>query len=173
MLNNFVKINRTFNFRSKTNENNNKINKIVLNKFIINRSLSTNKYFDKTTKSKTKINKKIGIPISPNINFNYSNKLSKNNSHRSKSGNASTTVGTNKTKNSKISNISSSNIKPFIIFDEYKNKIEKNKNPIIQKEDDQDYIRLSDIFHLNNYQTNLNQYSKIKPKFTHYHNKKN
>ena len=165
MYNNVVKSNRRFHFRNKTTENPNKINQNLLNELILNKSLSTNRKMDYNLKPKTKINKKIGIPISPNINCIFSKKIKTKEFKRTKSESVSTSDATNKTKKSRISNISSSNVNPFIIYDEPNVKEEKGKR-IISKEGNQDYIRLNDIFHLKNYQTNLNKYSKVKPKFT-------
>ena len=165
MYNNVVKSNRRFHFRNKTTENPNKINQNLLNELILNKSLSTNRKMDYNLKPKIKINKKIGIPISPNINCIFSKKIKTKDFKRTKSESVSTSDATNKTKKSRISNTSSSNVNPFIIYDEPNVKEEKGKT-IISKEGNQDYIRLNDIFHLKNYQTNLNKYSKIKPKFT-------
>ena len=78
MKNIFFKTNSNFHIRHSTTDTSKIINPILFNNYIINKSLSSDKSNNKILKSKNKINKKIKIPISPNINFNSNNKSKKN-----------------------------------------------------------------------------------------------
>ena len=142
------------------------IKPIILNEYIINKSLSTDR--KKIPKPKIKYNKKLGIPISPLSNFDSIKPKNLKTKYiiKTKSENISTSQTSNKTKQSKKISSSSINIKPFLIYEESKNNNEKkdfkNNTGFLNE----------DIFHLRNFKTNLNKYSKIKPKITRQNNKK-
>jgi len=159
MKNIFFKTNSNFHIRHSTTDTSKIINPILFNNYIINKSLSSNKSNNKILKSKNKINKKIKIPISPNINFNSNNKSKKNSLTKT---NVSTSLDS-KTKYSKKNSILNIKIKPFLIYEEQKKEtIIKKENKLNNKINiNTNIIKPEEIFHLKNYQSNLTKYSQI------------
>ncbi len=157
MKNIFFKTNRNFHLKHSTTETSKIINTILFNNYIINKSHSSDKNNNQILKQRNLINKKIRIPISPN----FISKIKSKKSSLTKT-NASTSLDS-KIKNSKKNSITNINIKPFLIYEEQKNeKIIKKENKLKNKINlNNNIIKPEEIFHLSNYQSNLNKYSQI------------
>ena len=157
MKNIFIRTNRNFYLKHSTTATPQLINTILLNNHLINKSLSSDKKNNQLLNSQNIINKNIGMSISPN--FMSKSKSKKNSLTKT---NASTSLDS-KTKNSKKIFSTNINIKPFLIYEEQKNeKIIQKENILNNKiNSNNDIIKPEEIFHLRNYQSNLNKYSQI------------
>ena len=147
------------------------IKPIILNDYIMSKTLSSEKRSIDKTNQKVLINKKIGIPISPFSYYNSSKSRNLNHNIKKKnSDNISTSESSNKTKSSRIFSFSTTNINPFLIVE--KPKIINKKNDLNINNKSNRFIQTNDIFHFKNYKTPFNKYSQIKPKITHQNKKK-
>ena len=146
------------------------IKPIILNDYIMNKTLTTEKRNINKTNQKVFINKKIGIPISPFSYFKSSKSRNLSDVKKKNSDNISTSESSNKTKSSRIFSFSTTNINPFLIVE--KPKIINKKNDLKINNKSNRFIQINDIFHFKNYKTPFNKYSQIKPKITHQNNKK-
>ena len=147
------------------------IKPIILNDYIMNKTLTTEKRNINKTNQKVFINKKIGIPISPFSYYNSSKSRNLNHNIKKKnSDNISTSESSNKTKSSRIFSFSTTNINPFLIVE--KPKIINKKNDLNINNKSNRFIQTNDIFHFKNYKTTFNKYSQIKPKITRQNSKK-
>ena len=148
------------------------IKPIILNDYIMSKTLSSEKRSIDKTNQKVLINKKIGIPISPFSYYNSSKSRNLNHNIKKKnSDNISTSESSNKTKSSRIFSFSTTNINPFVINEEPK-IINQKKELNIKYHKSNRIIQTNDIFHFKNYKTTFNKYSQIKPKITRQNSKK-
>ncbi len=146
------------------------IKPIILNDYIMNKTLTTEKRNINKTNQKVFINKKIGIPISPFSYFKSSKSRNLSDVKKKNSDNISTSESSNKTKSSRIFSFSTTNINPFLIVE--KPKIINKKNDLNINNKSNRFIQINDIFHFKNYKTTFNKYSQIKPKITRQNSKK-